>query len=109
MVGMSPATPSPPPAASAATPAASPADEPDVCRLADLIKSTVAVELWCHAPGCGHHAVVDTAQLIRWFGAAMPVPEIARRFRCSACGGRKVHSRPAWGAEGPGVVARHTK
>jgi hypothetical protein len=84
-------------------------DAPDVCRLADLIKSTVAVELWCHAPGCGHHAVVDTAQLIRWFGAAMPVPTVARRFRGSACGGRTVHSRPAWGAEGPGVVARHTK
>jgi hypothetical protein len=42
--------------------------------------------------GCGHKADVNADALPE----AMAVPETARRFRCSLCGGKKINTRPAW-------------
>ena len=79
----------------------------ETVRLVDLIEDAVQVELWCHAPGCHHHADVSAEDLIRRFGADHPVPDLARHFRCSKCGSRRIHTRPSWGTEGPGVIAAH--
>lgn len=51
-----------------------------------------AVTATCLDPACGHAADVVVDQLPD--GAF--VPEIGRRMRCTACGGRRVETRPAW-------------
>lgn len=78
----------------------------DPMQLWDLLRAgAVEVEVWCNA--CHHHAALPTRRLIDRFGTAFPVPEIAQKCRCTRCGSRDVQSRPAWAAEGPGVVTRH--
>ena len=49
-----------------------------------------ALMVWCVA--CNHHAdvVVDALP------DDLQVPTLAGRFRCSACGSRRVQARPAW-------------
>lgn len=49
-----------------------------------------AVAATCRA--CGRAADVVVDQLDR----AIFVPDVGRRLRCSACGGRRVETRPAW-------------
>lgn len=46
------------------------------------------VEIWCGA--CHHHAEVSTDGM----PADLPIPDICLRYRCSACGGRNLTSRP---------------
>ncbi len=49
---------------------------------------------------CRHQADVLVDQL----GDDVFVPEAGRRMRCSACGGRKIETRPAWHlAQRPGM------
>ncbi len=46
------------------------------------------VEIWCG--DCHHHAEVSTDGM----PAQTPIPDICLRYRCSACGGRNLTSRP---------------
>jgi len=49
-----------------------------------------AIIVWCEA--CGHHVDVCVDDL----PGDLPVPGLARRYRCSKCGSRQVSTRPAW-------------
>ena len=71
--------------------------------LADLFRE--GVDIWCWCERCAHQGVIAAAELIARLGPAFPVPEVARRLRCSACGSRDLHARPDWPSLG--VVARH--
>ncbi|HEV2552695.1 MAG TPA: hypothetical protein VGV17_02910 [Bosea sp. (in: a-proteobacteria)] len=51
-------------------------------------------EIWCG--DCHHHAEVSTDGM----PAELPIPDICLRYRCSACGGRNLTSRP-------GVIAHY--
>lgn len=46
------------------------------------------VEIWCG--DCHHHAEVSTDGM----PAELAIPDICLRYRCSACGGRNLTSRP---------------
>ena len=46
----------------------------------------------CEAQGCGHEATVDASAL----PVELPVPDVALRMRCSACGSRRIKTVPAW-------------
>jgi hypothetical protein len=49
---------------------------------------------------CRHQADVNVDTL----PATVAVPEVGRRLRCSKCGGKHVHTRPAWHtARRPGI------
>jgi hypothetical protein len=50
------------------------------------------LDVSCHAPDCGHRAMVDVAR----FGDDVIVSEFGRRFWCSRCGSRNVDARPDW-------------
>ncbi|WP_245447335.1 hypothetical protein [Methylobacterium sp. 17Sr1-1] len=39
-----------------------------------------------HCHDCGHHAIVSTDRL----PADLPIPDIALRLRCSACGSKRI-------------------
>ncbi len=41
---------------------------------------------------CGHEAVVNVDAL----AADTFVPDVAKRLRCSACGSKKITTRPNW-------------
>jgi len=75
----------------------------DPATLADLVRE--GIDVWCWCESCTHQAVIATAVLVAQLGPAFPVPEIARRLRCSACGSKDLHARPDWPSLG--VVARH--
>jgi hypothetical protein len=49
-----------------------------------------AVTATCEA--CNHQADVSVDALPE----TMHVPDVARRLRCSSCGGKRVSTRPAW-------------
>ena len=51
-----------------------------------------AVTATCLARECGHSADVIVDEL----GDAVFVPDVGRRMRCSACGGKRIETRPAW-------------
>lgn len=72
--------------------------------LTDCQEHGVGVFLWCNA--CAHSAVLDAAELAVRLGSSYPVPLIARKARCSACGSRnEITTRPDW--RGPGVITNH--
>lgn len=48
-----------------------------------------AIIVWCEA--CGHHADVNVDDI----PGDVLVPQLARGYRCSACGSRQVSTRPA--------------
>jgi hypothetical protein len=59
--------------------------------LANMRQSGVrSVEAICEA--CWHEAVVNCDAL----PADMPVPDVALRLKCSACGSKQVVTRPNW-------------
>lgn len=72
--------------------------------LGRLAEDRVDVFCWCNR--CGHNAVLPVAQLIGQLGAALAVPEVGARLRCSGCSGKDVATRPAWPSRGP--ITRHT-
>ena len=45
---------------------------------------------------CQYEGVLDVQ---RW-PADTPVPDVGLRFRCSACGGREIDTRPNWSERG---------
>ena len=49
-----------------------------------------SVEARCEA--CEHEAVVSCNAM----PAELPVPDVALRLRCSACGPKKITTRPNW-------------
>jgi len=51
-----------------------------------------SVPAHCQVIGCGHSGSVNVDHL---FGE-LPVPDVALRLRCSACGSRSVKMIPAW-------------
>lgn len=71
--------------------------------LSDLARENVDVWCWCEA--CRHHAVIETAMLIKRLGPSYPVPRVAIYLRCSSCGSKDVFARPNWPSLG--VIARH--
>lgn len=50
------------------------------------------IDAYCEAPQCWHSAVVDVDHL----PDDLPVPNVALRLRCSACGSKRVQTRPDW-------------
>ncbi|MDZ4382787.1 MAG: hypothetical protein U0942_15760 [Parvibaculum sp.] len=58
-----------------------------ILTLADLAASMPGwVRLWCETPGCGHHAALPLAPLLRRWGPDAPRAWLDTRFRCSRCG-----------------------
>jgi hypothetical protein len=49
-----------------------------------------AVTAQCEA--CNHQADVSVDALPE----TVHVPQVARRLRCSSCGGKQINTRPAW-------------
>jgi hypothetical protein len=41
---------------------------------------------------CGHAADLNVDALAE----TVAVPDVGRRLRCSACGGKRINTRPAW-------------
>ena len=50
----------------------------------------------CEAHGCGHEGTVDVSSL----PDELPVPDVALRMRCSACGRKRIKTVPAWHLRG---------
>jgi len=71
--------------------------------LGDLARDRRLVWIWCHHCARGRRLRADT--LARRLGEDFPVPGLAARLRCRACGGREVDARPDWPAGG--VVTSH--
>jgi len=72
-------------------------------RLGQLNERGLDVFCWCNR--CGHNAVIQTDDLIRKLGPALPVPEVGARMRCSVCESKDVATRPAWPSRG--AITRH--
>jgi hypothetical protein len=51
-----------------------------------------AIIAYCEAQGCDHEATVDVSPL----PDDMPVPDVALKLRCSACGRKQIKTVPAW-------------
>ena len=51
-----------------------------------------AVNATCLNPGCGHEALINVDSL----PDDLPVPDVALRLRCSACGSRQIKTMPDW-------------
>ena len=59
-----------------------------------------AVIATCLNRDCGHKADVVVDQV----DEGVFVPDVGARMRCTACGGRKIETRPAWHtAKRPGM------
>ena len=59
-------------------------------RLADLIREGKLLWVYCRA--CGREKDIDPATLP--LPADVPVPNVGRSMKCSACGSRKVETKP---------------
>jgi hypothetical protein len=65
--------------------------------LANMRRLSVApVFAVCEATGCGHQADLDVSAL----PDELPVPDVALRLRCSACGRKRIKAVPAWHLRG---------
>ncbi len=61
--------------------------------LADMRRHGVGiVSAWCETINCGHHAKIDVSAL----PDDLPVPDVSLKLRCSAYGGRRIKTVPAW-------------
>ncbi len=54
--------------------------------LANLVANDNGLRVFCD--GCGRCVDLNVDELVSTHGEAMPLPEIGRRARCSACGGK---------------------
>jgi hypothetical protein len=54
----------------------------------------------CMGEGCCHRAEMDLEAMISRVGGDVRMDDV--RFRCSACGSRRVDVRPGWPPTGPG-------
>lgn len=59
-----------------------------VWTLGSMIDRGYGIMAYCHV--CHHHVDLDLAALGVRFGREISLPEMRRRLRCSACGGRAV-------------------
>jgi hypothetical protein len=64
--------------------------------LADLIADPGELDVSCL--DCHHNTTMPVAALLRRYAAETPFPEVWSRFRCSACGSRRIDVRPNWAA-----------
>ena len=64
--------------------------------LADLMVDPGELDVSCL--DCHHKATMPVATLLPRYPAKTPFPEVCGRFRCSACGSRRVDVRPNWAA-----------
>ncbi len=71
--------------------------------LGDLERRGVDLWAWCN--DCCHNRVLALGALIGRFGPGQTAAGIAAWARCSACGSRRVETRPAYESEG--VVSSH--
>jgi hypothetical protein len=74
--------------------------------LADLVAAPG--ELVASCQDCHHNAVMPVAPVLARYGPTTSFPEVEGRFRCLACGSRKVDVRPNWSKHSPGQITRHT-
>jgi Zn finger protein HypA/HybF involved in hydrogenase expression len=74
--------------------------------LADLAADPGELIAWCQ--NCHHNAVLPVAPVLSRYGPTTAFPEVKGRFRCSACGSRRVDVRPNWSRRSPGQITRHT-
>ena len=51
-----------------------------------------SIDAWSEAIGCEHHATIN----VDGVPDERPVPDVSLRLRCSKCGSRSIHTRPAW-------------
>ncbi len=58
---------------------------------------TRSVEATCEV--CGHEAVVN----VDAWPADYPVPDVGLKLRCSACGAKRISTKPNW-AELPRII-----
>lgn len=64
--------------------------------------------LWCYCRACCHE--VEVPPLSLGLPGNVPVPDVARRMRCSKCGSREITTRPQLHPEPLEVVrARHRR
>ena len=64
--------------------------------LADLMTDPGELDVSCL--DCHHNTIMPVAALLRRYAAETPFPEVWSRFRCSACGSRRIDVRPHWAA-----------
>ncbi len=57
-----------------------------IATLANLVANDHGLRVFCDA--CGRCVDLDVEALVERHGSAMPLLEIGRRARCSACGGK---------------------
>jgi hypothetical protein len=62
--------------------------------LADLAVDPGELDVSCL--DCHHSATMPVAALLPRYAAETPFPEVWDRFRCSACGSRRVDVWPHW-------------
>ena len=60
--------------------------------LADLMADPGELDVSCL--DCHHNTSMPVAALLPRYAAETPLPEVWGRFRCSACGSRRVDVRP---------------
>ncbi len=71
--------------------------------LKELHNRKVGVWAWCN--DCCHNRVLPVGPLLERFGPGQTAAGIAAWARCSACGSRRVETRPEH--ESHGVVSSH--
>ncbi len=71
--------------------------------LGDLHRRKVNLWAWCN--DCSHNRELPLPALIARFGSGQTAAGVAAWARCSACGSRRVETRPAYQSQG--VVSSH--
>jgi hypothetical protein len=56
--------------------------------LGNAAAAGVRLIVWCQE--CGRQVEPDPAEMVRRYGAEMPVPEWHSRLTCSGCGNRQI-------------------
>jgi hypothetical protein len=60
--------------------------------LADLMTDLGELDVSCL--DCHHNMIMPVAALLSRYPAETPFPDVWNRFRCSACGSRRIDVRP---------------
>jgi len=62
--------------------------------LSDLIADPSELVVPCL--DCDHNTTIPVAALLSRYPAETPFPDVRKRFRCSACGSKRIDVRPHW-------------